>query len=139
MHRTNDSLWCMLTVFLAATAALEVQKLVCVSVCVSVTLATTVLKEFWRTSKGLLTDFQRTSWGLLKEFRLWTLWSTKFTSFQVAAPRSSRLVIQTIIDWKLDQFSVAMMMLVYVGVDKWVLELDHNVASEVFVNNQSNW
>ena len=41
--------------FLAATAALEAQMFVRMSV----TLATTVL-DFWRTSKGLLKDFQRT-------------------------------------------------------------------------------
>ena len=34
----------------------------------------------------LLKDFQRTSEGL------WTLWSTKFTSLQIATPRSSRLL-----------------------------------------------
>ena len=61
--------------FLPATAALEVQMLVSVSV----TLATTVL-DLQRTCKGLLKDLQRTSEGL------WTLWSTKFTSLQVAAP-----------------------------------------------------
>ena len=44
-------------------AALEVQMLVCLSVCVCVTLATTVL-DFCRTSEGLL----RTSEGLLKDF-----------------------------------------------------------------------
>ena len=59
--------------FLAATAALEVQMLVCLCVCVSVTLATAV-QDFWRTpknSKGLQRtpkDFWRTSEGLLKDF-----------------------------------------------------------------------
>ena len=56
-----------LRLFLAATAALEVQMLVCV--CPS-----QLLQLYW-TSEGL-----------------WTLWSTKFTSLQVASPRSSRLV-----------------------------------------------
>ena len=51
--------------FLAATAALEVQMLVCLSVGLSVTLATTVLKL--KTLKFL--DF-RTSEGPLKDFRL---------------------------------------------------------------------
>ena len=56
--------------FLAATAALEVQMLVCVCVCVCVTLATTVL-NFCRTSAGLLQDFSRFFeglQGLLKDF-----------------------------------------------------------------------
>ena len=48
---------------LAATAALEVQ--MSVSVCVFVTLATAVLQQ-----TGLLKDFQRTSKGLLKDFGL---------------------------------------------------------------------
>ena len=43
-------------IFLAATAALEVQTLVCLSFCVCVTLATTVL-DFCRTSQRHLEDF----------------------------------------------------------------------------------
>ena len=64
--------------FLAATAALEVQILVLVTVSVHHTCYNFT---------GLLKDFQRTSKGL------WTLWFTKFTSLHVAAPRSSRLVL----------------------------------------------
>ena len=45
-----------------------------------------LLQLYW-TSEWLSNDFWRTSKGL------WTLWSTKFTSLQVAAPRSSRLVM----------------------------------------------
>ena len=61
--------------FLAATAALEVQMLVCVSVrhtCYNCTKALNFkvfrLKDFYRTSKGLLKDFWRTSEGLLENF-----------------------------------------------------------------------
>ena len=74
-------------IFLAATAALEVQMLVCVFVCVSHLLqqywtfagllqdfcrtSQELLKVFWRTSgtsQGLLKDFWRTFEGLLKDF-----------------------------------------------------------------------
>ena len=63
-----------------------------------------LLKDFLRTFKGLPKDFQMTSKGLPKNSKglpkdfqrnsegLWTLWSTKFTSLLVAAPRSSRLI-----------------------------------------------
>ena len=54
--------------FLAATAALEVQMLVYVFVCVSITLVTTVL-DFQRTFRGLPKDFQRTFKGLPKDFQ----------------------------------------------------------------------
>ena len=62
--------------FLAATAALEVQMLVCLCVCASHMLqlhwtSAGLLKDFWgllRTSDGLLKDFWRTSKGLLKDF-----------------------------------------------------------------------
>ena len=70
--------------FLAATAALEVQMLVCV--CLSVCLSH-LLQLYW-TPEGLLNDFQRTSKGL------WTLWSTKF--LQIAAPRSLRLLFHSL-------------------------------------------
>ena len=78
------------TQFLAATAALEVQMLVCVFVCHTCYNCTGLPKDFQGYPKefeGLPKDSQRTSQGL------WTLWSTKFTSLQVAAPRSSRRVI----------------------------------------------
>ena len=47
---------CLFSSFLAETAALEVQMLVCVCVCLCVTFATTVL-DFCRTYEGLLKDF----------------------------------------------------------------------------------
>ena len=57
-----------------------------VSVCVC---PSHLLQLYW-TSEGLQKNFKRTLKGL------WTLWSTKFTSLQVAAPRSSRLVDQNV-------------------------------------------
>ena len=54
--------------FLAATAALEVQMLVCVCVHLSVTLATAV-QDFCRTFAGVLKYLQRTSKGLPKDFQ----------------------------------------------------------------------
>ena len=55
-------------VFLAATAALEVQMLVRVSVCPCVTLATTVLTKALNFKVFRLNVFCRTSEGLLKDF-----------------------------------------------------------------------
>ena len=69
MTRVTPPALHFLRVFLAATAALEVQMFVCLSVCLS-----HLLQLYW-TSEGL-----------------WFLRSKKFTSLQVAAPRSSRLV-----------------------------------------------
>ena len=53
-------------VFLAATAALEVQMSVCLCVRHTFYSCTT----FWRTSAGLLKDFCRTSEGPLQELRI---------------------------------------------------------------------
>ena len=53
---------------MAATAALEVQMLVCVSLRHTCYSCTKALKDFWRTSEGLLRDFWRTSEGLVKDF-----------------------------------------------------------------------
>ena len=75
--------------FMVEILALEVQMLVRVSVCLSVC-------QTCYNCTGLLKDFQRTSKGL------WTLWSKKFTSLQVAAPRSLRLVDQIFSElWRL--------------------------------------
>ena len=52
--------------FLAATAALEVQMLVCLSVCLCV-------RHTCYNCTGLLKDFQRTSKGLPKDFGLYGL------------------------------------------------------------------
>ena len=65
-------------IFLAATAALEVQMLVCLCVCVSHLLqlywtSEGLLKDFRETSKGSLKDLWRTSKGLPKDFRLYSL------------------------------------------------------------------
>ena len=72
-------------IFLAATAALEVQMLVCVCVCVCVCHTcyncTGLLQDFWRTSEGLLKDFWGTSEGL-------------YGLQNLLVPRSSRLVSQ---------------------------------------------
>ena len=101
--------------FLAATAALEVQMLVRVCVCVCVTLVTTVLKlealKFLdcRTSEGLLKDFWRISEGLSKDFQrtyksqppgLRDLLETDVTNNQINTTNTFNAWAQEAIGWK---------------------------------------